>query len=90
MDERTERVNHGHVYPRPDGMKARCGGPMWCTQCRREATGTEVPPVDQILLSGPPEAPAWLALLRDEPVMSYADLRDAEAVERADLKGPKR
>lgn len=28
---------HGHVVPRPDGMKARCGGPAICAQCAREA-----------------------------------------------------
>jgi hypothetical protein len=30
-------VGHGHVRPRPDGMKARCGGPGICSQCSREA-----------------------------------------------------
>lgn len=28
--------SHGHVTPRPDGAKARCGGPMLCEQCRKE------------------------------------------------------
>jgi hypothetical protein len=28
---------HGHVVPRPDGVKARCGGPALCAQCAREA-----------------------------------------------------
>lgn len=28
---------HGHVVPRPDGMKARCGGPALCPVCRKEA-----------------------------------------------------
>lgn len=28
---------HGHVVPRPDGAKARCGGPAICAQCAREA-----------------------------------------------------
>ncbi|QGJ90136.1 hypothetical protein HWC80_gp076 [Mycobacterium phage Indlulamithi] len=27
---------HGHVVPRPDGMKARCGGPGMCAECSRE------------------------------------------------------
>lgn len=27
---------HGHVTPRPDGAKARCGGPGLCTTCSRE------------------------------------------------------
>lgn len=25
---------HGHVFPRPDGVKARCGGPNICSVCR--------------------------------------------------------
>ncbi|MGH9095589.1 MAG: hypothetical protein ACRDXE_10550 [Acidimicrobiales bacterium] len=28
---------HGHVRPRPDGVKARCGGPPICPVCAREA-----------------------------------------------------
>lgn len=27
---------HGHVVPRPDGAKARCGGPGLCSTCSRE------------------------------------------------------
>lgn len=27
---------HGHVYPNPDGSKARCGGPGLCDICSRE------------------------------------------------------
>lgn len=28
---------HGHVVPRPDGARARCGGPGICGVCRDEA-----------------------------------------------------
>jgi hypothetical protein len=28
---------HGHVFPRSDGIKARCGGPVFCAECRRDA-----------------------------------------------------
>jgi len=28
---------HGHVNPRPDGIKARCGGPGLCMECSLEA-----------------------------------------------------
>lgn len=28
--------SHGHVRPRPDGMKARCGGPTVCKVCKAE------------------------------------------------------
>jgi hypothetical protein len=27
---------HGHVWPRPDGMKARCGGPGLCAECSHD------------------------------------------------------
>jgi hypothetical protein len=26
-------TGHGHVFPRPDGVKARCGGPGLCSVC---------------------------------------------------------
>lgn len=26
-------TGHGHVWPRPDGVKARCGGPGICEEC---------------------------------------------------------
>lgn len=29
-------TGHGHVWPRPDGVKARCGGPGMCTQCSHD------------------------------------------------------
>lgn len=28
-------VGHGHVIPRPDGVRARCGGPGLCRECSR-------------------------------------------------------
>lgn len=38
---------HGHVFPRPDGAKARCGGPGICPMCSAEYArlhnGTAVP-----------------------------------------------
>lgn len=27
---------HGHVWKRPDGLVARCGGPKMCAQCARD------------------------------------------------------
>jgi hypothetical protein len=33
----SSNLGHGHVYPRPDGVKARCGGPGICSECSREA-----------------------------------------------------
>lgn len=36
-DAAQENTGHGHVYPRPDGIRARCGGPGICAECSREA-----------------------------------------------------
>lgn len=30
-------TGHGHVWRRPDGVRARCGGPGACGQCSRDA-----------------------------------------------------
>ena len=29
-------TGHGHVYERPDGVKARCGGPPICAHCSKD------------------------------------------------------
>lgn len=31
-------TGHGHVWTRPDGVKARCGGPSMCRECQRDQT----------------------------------------------------
>lgn len=33
-------TGHGHVWPRPDGIKARCGGPTICHECALDAART--------------------------------------------------
>lgn len=33
---RDPNSGHGHVYKRPDGVKARCGGPPMCSECARD------------------------------------------------------
>lgn len=37
-------LGHGHVKPRPDGMRARCGGPGLCAECSREKAQLEREP----------------------------------------------
>lgn len=32
-EESNPNTGHGHVYPRPDGVRARCGGPALCSIC---------------------------------------------------------
>ena len=33
MNTENGNKGHGHVYPRPDGVKARCGAPLSCAEC---------------------------------------------------------
>lgn len=35
---------HGHVVPRPDGVRARCGGPALCRVCQAERAALESAP----------------------------------------------
>ena len=37
VTEAERNVGHGHVFPRPDGRRARCGGPGLCRECSQEA-----------------------------------------------------
>lgn len=34
---RNKNIGHGHVYERPDGVRARCGGPGICSDCSKDA-----------------------------------------------------
>lgn len=34
-------TGHGHAWPRPDGVKARCGGPGICRECAVDAAMVE-------------------------------------------------
>lgn len=44
MGEREElNIGHGHVFPRPDGMKMRCGGPGLCTECSKDLARKQAP-----------------------------------------------
>lgn len=33
---RNPNSGHGHVWPRPDGVRMRCGGPGVCPECSRD------------------------------------------------------
>jgi hypothetical protein len=48
---------HGHVRPRPDGVKARCGGPALCRVCWNEQRNIErTQMLDALLPPVPPNA----------------------------------
>jgi hypothetical protein len=38
-----QNSGHGHVYPRPDGARARCGGTQLCRQCQADAARKDAP-----------------------------------------------
>ena len=35
-EKRNPNSGHGHVYPRPDRVLMRCGGPGICSECSRD------------------------------------------------------
>lgn len=51
---------HGHVVPRPDGRKARCGGPALCPFCAREKA-------EQEALQGPSLSIEEITITRRSP-----------------------
>lgn len=55
-------TGHGHVWPRPDGVRARCGGTRLCTKCRDDAE--RWPPPRTHSAPPPPPAPSRPGLRR--------------------------
>lgn len=37
VEQAGTNVGHGHVFPRADGVKMRCGGPELCSECAADA-----------------------------------------------------
>ncbi|MCO2082436.1 hypothetical protein O1L52_11715 [Pseudomonas aeruginosa] len=37
VEQAGTNVGHGHVFPRADGVKMRCGGPRLCSECAADA-----------------------------------------------------
>lgn len=77
---KTENTGHGHVYPRPDGVKARCGGPGICSVCSLEANRKEAESLDDCAVNVIGEAAdIYWEKLRDCPAaikrLSMHDLR---------------
>jgi len=56
--QRDPNSGHGHVYPRPDGVSARCGGPGVCAVCSREAAQAQ-----RVEPEGPITMDEWRELL---------------------------
>lgn len=65
-------TGHGHVWARPDGVKARCGGPGLCKECSREQVAwnnclpepKRFPPMPPITEPTQPQADALAAEIK--------------------------
>lgn len=65
----NKNTGHGHVRPRPDGVRARCGGPGVCKECSREKAAMSQPepaaPMPDTFM-GEPVLTRWKPLNRDD------------------------
>ena len=59
----ARNVGHGHVFARPDGRRARCGGPALCPECSKDATLLAARDADAAVAVG--RLRAVVALLED-------------------------
>lgn len=51
---------HGHVWKRPDGTSAKCGGPAICRECAADkALLVQVPPGARTLPDRKPKPNEW-------------------------------
>lgn len=66
---------HGHVTPRLDGMRARCGGPGLCAQCSAERAQRMEPTASDYANQPPPIPPD---LPPGMPPYKWADMNRAE------------
>ncbi len=60
VEQAGTNVGHGHVFPRADGVKMRCGGPGLCSECaadayRARAALAQPSPVQELDFSKPLE-----------------------------------
>lgn len=62
-------VGHGHVFPRPDGLKARCGGPGFCPTCNADrALKDRLHPLSGTGIPFPRDEHGNLKWMKEEPV----------------------
>ncbi|EPO7724306.1 hypothetical protein [Pseudomonas aeruginosa] len=63
VEQAGTNVGHGHVFPRADGVKMRCGGPGLCSECTADASRARAA-LAQPSAALPPFAEKVLAKLR--------------------------
>jgi hypothetical protein len=60
----SNNTGHGHVTPRPDGVRARCGGPAMCRVCQMERARLE-------LSAEPAAEPTVLVVHPEDPLLKH-------------------
>lgn len=61
---------HGHVFPRPDGTRFRCGGPATCHSCLRDLAVKEA---QQSFALGKPDARPFPPLKESHPLVDEGE-----------------
>lgn len=78
VEQAGTNVGHGHVFPRADGVKMRCGGPALCSECAADAYRARA------ALAQPSPAPE---LERPEVAEVAFVLRNIGAMDAEDIDG---
>lgn len=48
VEQAGANVGNGHVFPRADGVKMRCGGPGLCSECTADASRARAAPGKEV------------------------------------------
>jgi hypothetical protein len=73
MNTPGTNTGHGHVWARPDGLKARCGGPALCRECARDTAAIAKPKQD-----APTDAEITYEVWQNDMIVATStDLEDA-------------
>lgn len=82
----NSNTGHGHVWKRPDGMKARCGGPGMCAECSRDKAALTAAPQPEADESPRSRALSWASKAGATPpeeaaaiYKTYREMKDATA-----------
>ncbi|EPB7036646.1 hypothetical protein ACRROF_000158 [Pseudomonas aeruginosa] len=86
-------VGHGHVFPRADGVKMRCGGPGLCSECAADASRARAAlahrsEFHQHLKECADEVATWPSYKREaltQPSPAQAEQAEAEQPEAVDF-----
>ena len=88
-DDPSRNVGHGLVWPRPDGHRARCGGPLICRACMSDAAlkAAQISDSRAALADARASLAKAVDVLRGDGPVSRSDLAEMLADVLADLEG---